>query len=72
MLSERETMSPRTKKGGRHNAYNENTLGGWLRRRNRPWHIRDRQGAVLLSAAAGLRLCLPTAGRPLRLPMDLE
>jgi hypothetical protein len=31
-----------------------------------------RRGAVLLPAAAGLRLRLPTTGRPLRLRMDLE
>jgi|SRR5215472_7381866 hypothetical protein len=62
---------PESKKG-RHNAYNENTLGRWLRWRNRPWHTRACQGAVLLPEAAGLRLCLPTTGRPLRLRMDLE
>ena len=53
------------------NAYNEDALGYWLLR-NRAWHTRARQGAVLLPAAAGLRVCLPTTGRPLRLRMDLE
>jgi len=65
-------MSPRTKIEARHNAFNGNAFGCWLRRRNRAWHTRARQGAVLLPAAAGLRVCLPTTGRPLRLRMDLE
>src|SRR6516165_8501679 len=70
--SERKSMSPGTKKGGRHNAYNENTLSRWLGWRNRPRHARTCQRAVLLPTAARLRLCLPTTGHPLRLRMDLE
>ena len=62
---------PESKKG-RHNAYNENTLGCWLRWRNRARHSLARQGAVFLPAATGLRLQLPTTGRQLRLRMDLE
>jgi hypothetical protein len=70
--SERQSMSPELKTRGRHNAYHENTLSRWLRWRNRPWHTHARQGAVLLPTAAGPRLCLPIAGYPLRLWMDLE
>jgi hypothetical protein len=75
----------RPEQGGRHNAYNENTLGCWLHWRNRAWHTRTRQGSILpttqLWPTARLRLRLPTTRLPIpdlprrgpkRLPAGLQ